>query len=135
MDQSTKPEVEPKEDSVTARIQHAKKTCDVLSDGIKSMNIPEAIRKAKNLTDYIQILDFSDMINDMRIRVNVSRASIQDVRNGTLDEPSIKLLEEIDQGFDTLLTRIEGLRECVDDWMETMNVASPLKIDKTSPAA
>ncbi|EFQ25185.1 hypothetical protein CGRA01v4_06476 [Colletotrichum graminicola] len=136
MDQSTKPEVEPKDDSVTDPIQAAKRTCDVLSAGIKSMKIPKAIDKAKNLADYIQILEFSDMINDMRIRVNVSRSSIQDVRNSTLDEQSIKLLGEVDQGFDTLLTRIEGLRECVDQWMETMKGGwTPLKKDKTSPAA
>ncbi|KAK2041780.1 hypothetical protein LZ31DRAFT_625170 [Colletotrichum somersetense] len=117
---TAEPESEPKEDSVMAIIQKAKNTYETFTEGLKSMNVHETCQKANNLADYLQILDLSDTINDIRTRTNVARAAIQDVRNGTLDEPTTKILDEINQGFDNLLTRIEGLRACIDEWMEGM---------------
>ncbi|KAK1982783.1 hypothetical protein LZ30DRAFT_749080 [Colletotrichum cereale] len=135
MDQLPKPESEPEEELINASLQKARKTCEVLSAGLASLNIPDVVAKAKELSDFFQVMEYSDMINDMRTRTNISRASIQDVRRDTLDEPTIKALEEIEQGFDTLLTRIEGLRACVDEWVESMKHGTIETKDGTAPAA
>ncbi|KAK2035135.1 hypothetical protein LX32DRAFT_647909 [Colletotrichum zoysiae] len=118
----SEPESEPKEDPVMAIIQKAKNTYETFTEGLKSMNVRETCQKASKVSDWLLILDSSDMINDMRTKTNVARAAIRDVRNGTLDEPTTKILDEVDQGFDNLLTRIEGLRACIDEWMEGMRI-------------
>ncbi|KAK2051333.1 hypothetical protein LY76DRAFT_528779, partial [Colletotrichum caudatum] len=108
------------EDPVMDILQKAKNTYETLAEGLKSINVHETYQTANNLPDHLHIVELSDTINDLRTRTSVTRAVIRDVRNGTLDAPTTKLLDEIDQGFDNLLTRIEGLRACIDEWMEGM---------------
>ncbi|KAK1992136.1 hypothetical protein LX36DRAFT_662713 [Colletotrichum falcatum] len=135
MNQSPKSKAVPEGDSIMASIENARKTCRVLSDGLISMNVAELVGKAKSLTDWFQVMEYSDMIDDMGARATAARGDIQDVRKTTQDGPTIELLGEIEQGLDALLKRVKASRACLDEWVKAMKKGTSDKKKPAAPAA
>ncbi|KAK1962835.1 hypothetical protein LY78DRAFT_683736 [Colletotrichum sublineola] len=133
VDQSPKSKAELKNDVATAAVQTAKQSCELLSEGLQSMKIREVIEKAKDFSDFLHVVELNDLINDIRTKTNIIRASIQGFQSSALDEHTAKLYEETNQSLDTLMTRIEGLRLCVDEWMESMKRDEQQKKNNTAP--